>query len=166
MADRKKRIAVLHGTAGNGQIVKFQLAQLVRKLDDFDVTYVDAPKVVEKDNRHAAMMRKIFGDKQILREFAVASVDQRGWRIYEDIDNALKAAEELVGQVDAIVAFSQGANFATMLVARAEQRGQQLPAVLMCGAKPGWVAQLPGLFEKKLESPAFIVGWQCLPQPF
>ena len=166
MKGDKPKVVVLHGTAGNGGIMKFQIGALSRKLSDyFDVVFMDAPRLCEEEsNRHVAVMRKVFGAKQVLRQFAVASEDARGWRTYEDVAAALASTAEAVRSAcggeepRAIIAFSQGANFATMLVAQAEGKGHVLPSVLMCGARPGWTLQLPELFERNLRSPAFIVA--------
>mmetsp|Transcript_5912 Transcript_5912/g.8377 ORF Transcript_5912/g.8377 Transcript_5912/m.8377 type:complete len:224 (+) Transcript_5912:44-715(+) len=155
----KKRVVVLHGTASNSRIIQLQLATLISKLkDEFEFYFIDAPRICSEDNRHVKMMRSIFGKDQILREFAEASIDEHGWRVYKDIETAIDDAESLVSEPDAILGFSQGANFATMLVARAERRrGKRIPCVLMCGARPGWAKQCPDLFVSQLNSPALVV---------
>ena len=56
-----------------------------------------------------------------------------------------------------MLGFSQGANFASMLAARAERRGTPYRAVvLLCPARPGWARQLPGAFERPLTTPALV----------
>lgn len=59
---------------------------------------------------------------------------------------------------DALLCFSQGSNFATMLAARAERAGRPYKCVvLLCGARPGWVAQLPPeYFATPLKTPALV----------
>ena len=55
-----------------------------------------------------------------------------------------------------MLGFSQGANFASMLAARAERRGTPYRAVvLLCGARPGW-ARGAAEFATPLRTPALI----------
>lgn len=152
---RKRKIAVLHGTAANGAIAKIQLAPLLRRLDDYDVVLLDGPRTCREDGPHVATMRKFFGKNQILREFAVATVDERGWRTYEDVEGALRIVDSMIdADADVLVGFSQGANFAAMMAAR---RIQQLKCVLLfCGARPGWARQLPSTGHNM--TPAFLVA--------
>ena len=56
-----------------------------------------------------------------------------------------------------MLGFSQGANFASMLAARAERRGTPYRAVvLLCPARPGWARQLPDAFSAPLKTPTLV----------
>ena len=80
----------VHGTAANGAIFKMQLSPFLPKLAEIaDVRFVDGPKDIDPENPQAAMMRQFFGAKQRLREFAEATVDDRGWRTYEGLEAGL-----------------------------------------------------------------------------
>lgn len=162
----RPRIALLHGTAANATILRVQLAALLKELGAFELVYVEGPRVASDDNAQVATMRKYFGKDQVLRQFGTATLDDRGWRTYEDVGDAADAAQAALDDKfphrppDAIVGFSQGANFASILVARYERRQLQVPCcVLMCGARPGWVRQLPSeLFATPLATPALLVA--------
>ena len=102
-------------------------------------------------------MRRFYGPSAELREYAEATADDRGWRTYNELDEAVEALEGRVAGADCLLGFSQGANFASMLAARAERRGTPFRAVvLLCGARPGWARQLPGAFTTPLKTPAFV----------
>lgn len=162
----KPRLAVLHGTASNASIAKAQLAALVARLSaSYELVFIEASRLCSADNVQAATMRKFFGQHQVLREFARATEDARGWRTYDGVERALDEAEHAVSlrfpddPPQALVGFSQGANFATMLAARAELAGSPIPACcLFCGARPGWTRQLPELFKNTLGTPALLVA--------
>lgn len=160
----RPRIALLHGTAANATILRVQLAGLLKELGAFDLAYVEGPTVASDDNAQVAIMRKYFGN-QVLRQFGNATLDERGWRTYENVDEAADAAQAAIDAEfpdrppDAILGFSQGANFASILVARYERREVQVPCVLVCGARPGWARQLPPeLFATPLATPALLVA--------
>ena len=162
---RKPVLAALHGTAANGDIFTIQLGPFLPKLRElFDVRFVDGPKEVDPNNPQAPMMKQFFGAKQVLREFANASLDDRGWRVYDGVDAAIERCEATVAaacdgaQPDALLCFSQGSNFGSMLTARAERRGEPYKAVvLLCGARPGWVKQFPPeTFDPPLKTPALV----------
>lgn len=166
MPIRKPTVAVLHGTAANGSIAKIQFASMMPRLSSkAELVFIDGPRLCAEDAAHVATMRKFFGKDQVLREFATATEDSRGWRTYDNLEQAIDQAEEAIRKQvrgedpQALIGFSQGANFATMLVARAERRGKPFACcVLFCGARPGWVRQAPELFETQLVTPAIIVA--------
>lgn len=154
---QRRRIALLHGTAGSAKTLTIQLGPLLPRLQEtWDVTFVEGPKRCAEDNPHVKTMRRFYGPSVELREYAEATADDRGWRTYNELDEAVEALESRV-DADCLLGFSQGANFASMLAARAEQRGTPFRAVvLLCGARPGWARQLPGAFERPLKTPALI----------
>lgn len=163
---RKPIVAVLHGTAANASIAKFQFGTIMPRLSSrVELVFIDGPRICSDDAPHVATMRKFFGKDQVLREFATATQDSRGWRTYINLEQAIDQAEEALrkqvqgGEPQALIGFSQGANFATMLAARAERQGKPFACcVLSCGARPGWVRQAPELFEAQLVTPALVVA--------
>ena len=154
----RRRIALLHGTAGSEKTLRIQLGPLLPKLQEtWDVAFVEGPKLCAEDNLHVKTMRRFYGPSAELREYAEATADDRGWRTYADLEDAVDSLETAVGGADCLLGFSQGANFASILAARAERRGAPYRAVvLLCGARPGWARQLPAAFERPLTTPALI----------
>ena len=168
---RKPRIALLHGGATNPKIFDFQLKQLSSRVkEDFDLLHIPGHRVVNPgDNPMALMMKKVFGPlAEQLLEYAPTSFDQRGWWRYQaTCDTALRNLEQSLaeaGEVDFLLGFSQGANFATMLAARAKMSlpGSRPPfrgIILLEPDLPGWVYDQPGLFHAgPLPIPAVVVG--------
>ena len=163
---RKPRIAVLHGTASNEAIVRIQLGKLWSVLRELaDVFVVEGDFVVHEDNPQAAEMRKFFGASHVLKEYGRPTVDSRRWRTYEGLDESLERLELAVeerGGADVLIGFSQGANFASLLCARAMHAGAVgghqpfRAAVLLAPACPGWVKQKPDLFATPLTTPALV----------
>ncbi len=153
---QRRRIALLHGTAGSAKTLTIQLGPLLPKLrETWDVTFVEGPKRCAEDNPHVKTMRRFYGPSAELREYAEATADDRGWRTYNELDEAVEALESRV-EADCLLGFSQGANFASMLAARAERRGAPFRAVvLLCPARPGW-ARGAAEFATPLRTPALI----------
>ena len=153
----RRRIALLHGTAGSAKTLTIQLGPLLPKLQEiWDVTFVEGPKLCKEDNPHVKTMRRFYGPSAELREYAEATADDRGWRTYNELNEAVEALEGRVAGADCLLGFSQGANFASMLAARAERRGAPFRAVvLLCGARPGWARQM-NEFATPLRTPALI----------
>ena len=154
----RRRIALLHGTAGSAKTLTIQLGALLPKLEEtWDVTFVEGPKCCAEDNPHVKTMRRFYGPSAELREYAEATADDRGWRTYNELNEAVEALEGRVAGADCLLGFSQGANFASMLAARAERRGTPYRAVvLLCPARPGWARQLPDAFSAPLKTPALV----------
>ena len=105
----RRTIALLHGTAGSENTLRAQLGPLVPKLEaqGWDVTFVEGPRVCAEDNPHVKMMRRFYGANQILREYAEATTDDRGWRSYKGVHEAVEALETAVGRPDCLLGFSQ-----------------------------------------------------------
>ena len=166
---RRPRVALLHGTAGCETVLKAQLGPLTRQLRECaDVFFVEGHRKVAENNEQVASVRKFFGDDVELKEYAVATLDARGWRTYDHLDEGISGIEASIGRqggADVLVAFSQGANFSTMVASRAA-RGDAgaLPpfraVVLLSPVLPGWASQKPELFEVPLGTPALILGSQ------
>ena len=152
---RRRRVACLHGTAANKAIFAIQCAPLRARAAKrgVDLIFFDAPKLVAASNPHAELMHKFFGKDQVLREFGPAKLNGRGWRTYEDplevAESAHEALLEACGgeEPDVLLGFSQGANMLSILAAKAEREGRPYRClVALCGARPGWAAELPDLF--------------------
>ena len=167
---RRARVACLHGTAGNERIFTIQASRLklALKAAGADSAVYEGTEVIAAENPHGAAMRKIFGD-QVLREYAPALLDEAGRRTYEpaaaeaavaDLEARIAGA----GGCDAVLGFSQGANFASMLAARAAAGVGPLATSLRCvvllaPARPGWPHQdaWKRLFAAPLPVPALVV---------
>lgn len=167
---RLARVACLHGTAGNEKILRMQVAKLISELKDemvFDV--YEGSSMILPGNPHGDLMHRYFGQKEILREYAPAMADAEGRRIYEPeaTEEALLDLESRIasaGGCDVLLGFSQGANFSTLLAARAAARVGPLSSlrclILLAPSRPGWVSQAKwrDLFCAPLGIPCLIIG--------
>lgn len=149
--------------------MRMQLGKVKMTLgNEMDFHYVEGQRVCDDNNPMVAGMRKVFGDDAVLREYAIATEDSRGWRTYDELDAAIKYLEKKFkglpgGPPDVVLGFSQGANLATLLLARAELRLPGAPppyrcGILLSGSKPGWAAQFPDLFAAPLETPLLVAS--------
>jgi hypothetical protein len=168
------RCATRHPRTRAQAIFRRQLKKLLARLGD-SVELVDLEggllsaevRFDERGVKNMALLHKIFGDHQVLREHAVTTYDDspasleryppHGAFIYDRLEEGLAHLEgqlEMLrcdggGPVDALIGFSQGANMATMLAARqqqrqqAQQQGQQQfkALVLLENDPPGWPQQ-------------------------
>ena len=115
-------------------------------------------------------MRKVFGQHQILYEHAVTRYADSGAFLYDRIVEGHSHLEATIAALDApldgLLGFSQGANFSTIMAARAEAGCDGAPPpfkllVLLENDQPGWPAQLrPSVFGEPLMTPALVVGGQ------
>ena len=74
------------------------------------MTFVEGPKLCAENNPHVKTMRRFYGPSAELREYAEATTDERGWRTYNELDEAVAALEGRVSGADCLLGFSQGAN--------------------------------------------------------
>lgn len=173
---RKPRIACLHGGCANEHIMRQQLRPLLQKLgSEVEVCFVEGKHLTEEvrfDERglnNVKTMRGVFGADQVLREHAVTTYGEHGDKgpfFYDRLDEGIAHSEACLAAlqpIDALLGFSQGANFCTMLAARAVQgcEGTQAPyrcLVLLENDLPGWPTQKPELFESPLATPALVVS--------
>ena len=165
---RRPRVAILHGTAGNEQIVKMQLGRLLTKIKEFaDVFVVEGSLVARDDDPQTVSMKGFFGEKHTFKEYARATADERGWRTYSGLEAAAATVEKAIaalpggGGADVLIGFSQGANMISCLCGRAGAAlaGAAPPfraAVLLAPANPGWAKQLPKAFANPLTTPTII----------
>ena len=181
-APRRPRIALIHGGCSNPFIFRKQLKHLLAALGE-TVELVDVQggllsKEVRFDERglkNMALLHKVFGEDQVLREHAVTKYDSAseerypplGAFMYDRLEEGVAQLEEQLRQleepVDVLLGFSQGANMATILASRAARGEAGAPPpfrglVLLENDPPGWPAQLPALFSSKVPLPALLVG--------
>ena len=143
------RCATRHPRTRAQAIFRRQLKKLLARLGD-SVELVDLEggllsaevRFDERGVKNMALLHKIFGDHQVLREHAVTTYDDspasleryppHGTFLYDRLEEGLAHLEGQLetlrcdggGPVDALIGFSQGANMATMLAARQQQRQQ------------------------------------------
>ena len=93
---RKPRIAILHGTCGNDTIVKMQLGMLLGKLRTIaEVHIIEGGRPVAPTNRQIPIFKRTFGENVKLLEYAPARLDERGWRVYDELDEGDDATKRL-----------------------------------------------------------------------
>lgn len=173
---RKPRIACLHGGAGNEHIFRTQLKRLIDTFgDDIELCFIEGCLLSEevrtdpRGQRNIELMRSFFGKDQVLREHAVTTYGPRGEKgpfFYKRLDEGIAHCEQQLADlapVDALLGFSQGANFSTILSARAARglEGAAPPfrcVVLLENDRPGWPEQKPELFDTPLPVPALVVS--------
>lgn len=173
---RKPRIACLHGGGGNEFIFRSQLAPLIKRLgDEVELVFLegkhlsDEVRFDERGKKTIETLRAVFGADQALREHAVTKYGELGDAgpfYYDRLDEGIEHSEatlRAVAPIDALLGFSQGANFSTMLCSRAEKclEGAAAPfrcMVLLENDLAGWPEQKPELFAEPLSTPALVVG--------
>lgn len=170
------RLGLIHGGCSNSFIFRQQIKHLLPLLPK-DVELVDleggllseAVRFDDRGRKNMALLYKVFGSDQVLREHAVTCYDEVGAFFYERLDEGTAHLEAqlraLPSPVDALLGFSQGANFSTILSARAwhQVEGASPPfraLILLENDPPAWPAQMPELFASPLAVPALLVGGQ------
>jgi len=173
---RKPRIGLVHGGSSNPSIFRKQISKLLTVLGDevelVDLTGTLLSDDVRKDERglaNMALMRKVFGADQVLYEHAITQYDA-GRFYYSRADEGVVALEAQIrehGPVDVLLGFSQGANFSSILAARA-CAGLACAAppfralVLLENDPPAWPSRnFPTVFPPAaplLPTPALLVG--------
>ncbi|CAE8719473.1 unnamed protein product [Polarella glacialis] len=154
---RKPRVLCLHGTGCNGKIFKTQLAKLLPKAKDtLELIFLDGRMNVDKGPAFETMQKFFPGEPNFM--YDIVSLDSKGWRVYNDPKATLiwlQAQLKLHSPIDGVLGFSQGANFALMLLAQAaaSDSGSALPlgfGVLLGINAPGFTEQLPDIFTGAL----------------
>ena len=136
----KRRIAFLHGTAGNAAIAQQQMAALAQRYPQLDIVVVEGARIMtDATHPRVAEMRAIFGQEQVLREYARGSSSDATH--YDEVDAALRHVEEQLaklGEVHVLAGFSQGAIIAAMVAARAVAHVSEVrpPAKLLLACPP------------------------------
>mmetsp|Transcript_103947 Transcript_103947/g.324023 ORF Transcript_103947/g.324023 Transcript_103947/m.324023 type:complete len:263 (-) Transcript_103947:329-1117(-) len=176
---RRPRVACIHGGTSNAHIFRAQLRPLLARLgEEVDLVFLegalltDEVRFDERGKRNSKTMRAFFGENQVLREHAVTRYGDRGEngpyyydRLEEGLGNLEAKLAALAEPVDALLGFSQGANFSTMLCARAARGDSGAPPPLRCAVllendRPGWPEQRPELFAAPLPVPVLVVAGQ------
>lgn len=160
---RKPRVLCLHGTACSEKIFRMQLGKLMPKAKkELDLVFLDGRKEVGAGPARDTMQKFFPGLPNLM--YDSVHLDEKGWRAYEEPRVTLAWLQDqmrALAPIDAALGFSQGANFAVMLAAQANCA---LPgatplgcAVLLCPNAPGYVDQLPELFEQPVSLPTLLV---------
>ena len=173
---RRARIGLLHGGCSNSAIFRIQLkrflaaAEALPLFDFVDLGGSLPTEEVRFDERGLAnmrLMRKTFGEDQRLFEHAVTRYDDEGRFYYDRLDEGIAHLEATMRRrapIDALIGFSQGANMATILSARACLKRDGAPPpfkalVLLENDPPAWhTKNVPELFTQPLQVPALLVG--------
>lgn len=164
---RKIRVLVLHGTCSNEKVMRSQLALCVKTTDaDVEWVFAEGPVIIENPTNpivktQLETMSKFFPGATF-RQWGDPLGEQLGWRRYDGFAEAVASVQKVLkeqGPVDCVMGFSQGANVLHAVAAQA-CLGKGLPfrcCIFLCVSKPGWVAQMPELFEYKTAMPALFV---------
>jgi len=158
---RAPRVLCLHGTASGTKIMEMQLMKLFSKAKGkIDFHIAEGPKQCNMQEAIDTMSQFFKGKPMMM--YDELQFDERNWRCYKKVRDALTWLQAQIkkhGPFDGVLGFSQGANFAVMLAAQSYTGvGKPLSFVIpMCPNAPGYVAQLPELFEAPLPVPALIV---------
>lgn len=165
-ASRKIRLLCLHGTASTPKVMRTQLAPLIKAAgEDVEFVFVEGCITCDEKNPIVAkqidLMKKFFPG-EVFKQWGDPLGEQLGWRKYEGLPaacEAVQAALEKESPIDAILGFSQGSNVGHIVAAQAVLgKGAPLRCIVhICTSKPGWVGQMPELFEWKLPLPALCI---------
>lgn len=160
---RKPRVLCLHGTACSEKIFRMQLGKLMPKAKkDLELVFLDGRKEISAGPAQETMQKFFPGLPNLMYDSVY--LDEKGWRVYEDPRGTLAWLQDqmrALAPIDAVLGFSQGANFAVMLAA---QSSCAVPgaatlgcSVLLCPNAPGFVDQLPELFEQPVSVPTLVI---------
>lgn len=170
---RRPRAVLLHGTATNEFILKFQMARFWSWLEaNTELHVLEGTRDADERHQQAVLMRRWFGHEQRLLTYASMDVTPDGrTRGYSDetmrgVASELEGRMQKLGRVDILIGFSQGAAIAAMLTAHRERVSRidmgsgdfgptALPfhcVVLLCPPSPSmWLA--PVLRLKLIDPP-------------
>lgn len=169
---RKVRMLCLHGNCSNANITRFQMNMLGSLAKDkMELLYVDG-LFESVPSPNLTLMQRLFPAERHFCDFfryPPGFLDDPAahvLRTYECIDEAVEYLRTCclkLGPIDGIWGFSQGANAANIIVAEAlAGRAPELAGIRFvvhaCAAKPGWVAQRPEVYDRKLQLPALVLG--------
>lgn len=157
----RPRVLCLHGTAGGETIMKRQLAKLFSQAEgQVDLVVLEGTKKCSIEEAVTTMSQFFPGCPMMM--YDEVFFDERGWRSYRDVRATLSWFQEQLAQkgpFDAVLGFSQGANFSVMLAAQASAGlGHPLSCVVpICPNAPGYCKQVPELFQASIRIPALVV---------
>lgn len=170
---RRPRVACLHGQGGNERILRLQLAKLTVALRDLELLVVEGGIELTADHPNwdapgVVQMRELpLNANSRLLTYATRREDARGATSFDAPLEALEALEgrlHALGEVEAVIGFSVGADLAVCLAARAEAGAGCLPPfrflLLLEPDSPAYHVQqeLSHLFASPLRTPALVVA--------
>jgi len=165
---RKPHVVLLHGTACNSDILEVQLRELTRGWDDVDITYIQGSLVMTNMlHPTVRLIKEAFGEqnKHWFRQYVETAPLDREAKLYGMFGFALARFDaelaKLDRPVDALIGFSQGGLFATLLAARNLKRPDAPPpyrcVVLLNPPNPTSLSQKAAdFFDGPLATPALV----------
>jgi predicted esterase len=164
---RKPHVVLLHGTACNNSVLKTQLRELLQGWQEVDVTFIEGHRVIPNPHHPTAKMIAETFNTQNHREYLETHPCDKEAKLYGMFDSAIGEFEanlkkETNGRpVDALLGFSQGALFATLMAARALKCEDAPPpfkcVVLLNPPNPVSLTERAGdFFTSPLGTPALI----------
>jgi len=165
---RKPHVLLLHGTACNNDILEVQLRELTRGWDSVDISYIQGSMIMTNMfHPTVRLIKEAFGEqnKHWYRQYVETAPLDREAKLYGMFDFALARFDaelaKLDRPVDALVGFSQGGLFATLLAARNLKRADAPPpyrcVVLLNPPNPTSLKEkAPDFFDGPLATPALV----------
>lgn len=159
--ERLPRVVCLHGAASGRSIFTWQVSLLAKRAKGIvDLVILEGPRDCT-DSEAVEIMSCFFAGKP-MKMFDEISFDERNWPVYKSPRAALKWLQDQLHElapVDAVLGFSQGADFAAMLAAQASaNQGAALSSVLLLSPHaPGYAKQFDDLFSSEVTVPALIL---------
>jgi len=163
---RKIRVLCLHGAVSSPRVMSDQLAILrKRAAEDIEFVFAEGCLVCSENDPIVVQQIKImsqFYSNETFRQWMEPLGVMFGWRRYDGLDLACQTVQDVLKKeapIDAVLGFSQGATLAHIVAAQAALgKGAPIRCVVhMCDSRPGWVDQMPELFEWKIPVPALII---------
>eukprot|EP00457_Paulinella_chromatophora_P013886 gb/GEZN01014243.1/.p1 GENE.gb/GEZN01014243.1/~~gb/GEZN01014243.1/.p1 ORF type:complete len:279 (-),score=44.91 gb/GEZN01014243.1/:126-962(-) len=167
-AKKKRRVLCLHGFRTSGEVLKWQLSFLLKRLHEksgthWEFSYLDAP--LPASGTTDAMIMEIFGTGPYYEWWnAEKKGEEMVYRGSTATITYVKAYLDKHGPFDALLGFSQGAAVVSVLSAlnasqgwhRTHPRRQWTFDVLMCGV-PAAASEFKSLFVEPLCTPSLHV---------
>lgn len=167
---RKPHIVCLHGTACNNNILKTQLRELTKNWErKVDLSFVEGSMVITNMFHPTyRLIKEAFGEQPMHKQYVETSPIDREAKVYGMFDFALAKFDEKLMQlentnpVDALIGFSQGGLFATLLAARNLKRKDSFVpyrcVVLLNPPNPESLGErVPDFFDEPIATPALVV---------
>jgi len=155
------KVLVLHGNASGKKIMESQCAKLFSEATGkVNFFVLEAFKTCTSKEAVETMSEYFQGKPMMMYDDLV--LDGRNWRCYKRVQDTLDWIQMMIrkhGPFDGVLGFAQGANFAVMLAAQATAGiGPPFSFVIAISPNaPGYVKQLPELFEVPIQIPALVI---------
>jgi len=166
---RKPHIVCLHGTACNNNILQTQLRELTKGWErKVDISFIEGSMVITNIFHPVyRLIKEAFGEQPMHKQYVETSPIDREAKLYGMFDFALAKFDEKLMQlentspIDALVGFSQGGLFATLLAARNLKRKDAFVpfrcVVLLNPPNPESLSErVPDFFDERIATPAFV----------